>query len=219
MELAIARPKLVPSEVVCDGWIHAYGDYYPRRNAAQHLNSPWSRAVLQAKRRQEDIIGRFGDIIASHLMGLLRPDSAYIITPVPGGSGPGNGLFRSNDRTTTEILADCIRRKLAGSLRIRTAKLLVQARRKTKSQHQCRNMAERAANVCGLYALRPGVALTGEGIVLVDDIITSGATMAECARILREAGAKEVIGLALARTVRFRPEDNGTGDLFAQGSN
>ena len=110
----------------------------------------------------------------------------------------------------------CIRRRLVGKAAVRMANLLVQVRMKAKSQHQCLNMAERAANVRDLYAMKPSVMLTGEGIILVDDIITSGATMAECARILRGAGAKEVIGVALARTVRLRAEDNLTGDLFAE---
>jgi len=209
--------NLHPSETVLDGWVHAFGDYHPRRNAVDHQNSPWSKAVILAKRRHENIIGRFGDIIAAHLADILQADSAYIITPVPGNPERERFLFRGFDRTATEILADCIRRRLVGKATVRMANLLVQLRMKAKSQHQCLNMAERVANVRDLYAMKPGVGLTGEGIILVDDIITSGATMSECAKVLRLAGAKEVIGVALARTVRFRPEDNLTGDLFAEG--
>ncbi|MDI6895681.1 MAG: phosphoribosyltransferase family protein, partial [Bacillota bacterium] len=36
-------------------------------------------------------------------------------------------------------------------------------------------------------------------IILVDDIYTTGSTMEECARILKEAGAKEIIGIVVAR--------------------
>jgi len=209
--------ELHPSETVLDGWVHAFGDYHPRRNAVEHQKSPWSKAVILAKRRHEDIIGRFGDIIAAHLTDILQSDSAYIITPVPGNPGQERFLFREFSRAATEILADCIRRRLVGKATVRMANLLVQVRTKAKSQHQCLNMAERAANVRGLYAMESGASLTGEGIILVDDIITSGSTMAECARVLRRAGAREVIGVALARTVRLRPEDDLTGDLFAEG--
>jgi len=35
-------------------------------------------------------------------------------------------------------------------------------------------------------------------IILIDDVFTTGATMEECARVLKNAGAKEVLGLTLA---------------------
>ena len=42
--------------------------------------------------------------------------------------------------------------------------------------------------------------ISGHRILLVDDICTTGATLAECARVLREAGAADVVCLTLART-------------------
>lgn len=209
--------NLHPVEKVLDGWVHAFGDYYPRRNAVAHQNSPWSKAVILAKRRHENIIGRFGDIIATHLTDILEPGSVYIITPVPCSPERDRYLFRSLDRSGTEILADCIWRRLAGKATVRMANLLVQQRAKAKSQHQCQSMAERAANVRNLYAVKPGTVFSGEGVILVDDIITSGATMAECARVLRATGAKDVLGVALARTVRLKAVDLFTGDLFEEG--
>lgn len=208
--------NLHPAERILDGWVHAFGDYYPRRNAVEHQNSPWSKAVLLAKRRHESIIGRFGDIIATHLTDILEPGNAYIITPVPGIPERDRYLFKSFDRSATEILADCIRRRLVGKAAVRMENLLVQRRIKAKSQHQCLNMAERETNVRNLYAVKSGTVLGGEGVILVDDIITSGATMAECARVLRLAGAKEVVGVALARTVRLKAGEHLTGELFEE---
>jgi len=48
------------------------------------------------------------------------------------------------------------------------------------------------------------VAAAGRHVILVDDVLTSGATMRECDRILREAGVLSVTGVALARTVRVQ---------------
>jgi predicted amidophosphoribosyltransferase len=42
--------------------------------------------------------------------------------------------------------------------------------------------------------------IAGETILLVDDVFTSGATASACARVLLDAGAKEVFVLTLART-------------------
>lgn len=57
--------------------------------------------------------------------------------------------------------------------------------------------AARAANVRGAFAASSGVA--GRTVVLVDDVVTTGATAAEAARALREAGARAVRVVALAR--------------------
>ncbi len=57
---------------------------------------------------------------------------------------------------------------------------------------------ERRANVAGAFRY-DGPSLDGQRIVLVDDVITTGATANECARVLREAGVREVLVIAFAR--------------------
>lgn len=52
--------------------------------------------------------------------------------------------------------------------------------------------AERRANVLGVYRVTDPECLKGKKILLLDDIITTGATVSECARMLLTAGAKEV---------------------------
>jgi ComF family protein len=59
--------------------------------------------------------------------------------------------------------------------------------------------AKRADNVRGAFALRRRREVTGRAVVLVDDVVTTGATLASAARVLRRAGAQSVIGIALAR--------------------
>jgi predicted amidophosphoribosyltransferase len=59
---------------------------------------------------------------------------------------------------------------------------------------------ERLENVSGAFQGRPKI-VKGKSILVIDDVITSGATIDACAAGLRKAGAKEVYGLSLARAV------------------
>ena len=71
--------------------------------------------------------------------------------------------------------------------------------RDTTPQSDLDDASEREANASGAYALLPGTNLSGKRVVLVDDVVTSGSTLGECAALLRQAGAARVYCLTLAR--------------------
>jgi ComF family protein len=60
----------------------------------------------------------------------------------------------------------------------------------------------RRRNVRGAFRVRRGTDLDGETVLLVDDVMTSGSTVAECARVLKRAGAADVY-IAVAATADF----------------
>lgn len=64
--------------------------------------------------------------------------------------------------------------------------------------------AGRADNVKGAFRVRDADAVKGRRVVLVDDVLTTGATAAACAKVLRKAGAAAVDVLTWARVVRDR---------------
>lgn len=79
---------------------------------------------------------------------------------------------------------------------------------------------ERQKNVLGAFALAPGFAVEPDAhILLVDDVFTTGATLRECAAVLKSAGAANVCAVTLARQSspdlksRFEPEEH-FGELF-----
>ncbi|MHC4665651.1 MAG: ComF family protein [Planctomycetota bacterium] len=70
--------------------------------------------------------------------------------------------------------------------------------RRTKLQPMMASPAARARNVAGAFAVRRGHPFAGRYVCLVDDIKTTGATLNECAKTLKEAGAAKVFALVLA---------------------
>ena len=81
--------------------------------------------------------------------------------------------------------------------------MCIRDRRKTvhnPAQSGLKEAAARRANVLGVYEAVDPERISGHRILLVDDICTTGATLAECARVLREAGAADVVCAAAALT-------------------
>ena len=67
-----------------------------------------------------------------------------------------------------------------------------------RTKFQTANAVVRAANVAGAFAVRRGHSFAGRKVCLVDDVKTTGATLNECAKTLKEAGAAKVFALVLA---------------------
>ena len=78
---------------------------------------------------------------------------------------------------------------------------VIRRRRATSPQAGLTN-AKRRANVQGAFRIARGKPLRGMRVLLVDDVVTTGATASACARVLKRAGAAHVALLALARTDR-----------------
>lgn len=76
---------------------------------------------------------------------------------------------------------------------------------KTKQQHKLSRKI-RIYNLSGVYKAVNTKSIVGKRILLIDDICTTGSTMSECSRVLREAGAKSVLCAAAAITTPNRTE-------------
>jgi ComF family protein len=72
-----------------------------------------------------------------------------------------------------------------------------------KSSQTALHPAERAANVAGAFRLRPAYrhCVTGSRIIVIDDVLTTGATISECTDTLAAAGAASVCALSYARAL------------------
>ena len=71
--------------------------------------------------------------------------------------------------------------------------------KKSKSQADIKEREERLENIAGVFKVVDQEKIKGRVVLLIDDICTTGATLNECARVLKESGATKVIALVVAR--------------------
>lgn len=76
------------------------------------------------------------------------------------------------------------------------------------AQSKLEDAKARKQNVKDAYEAVDPELITGKRILLIDDVITTGATMEECARTLLRAGASSVMGAALARPVKSKENNS-----------
>ena len=99
--------------------------------------------------------------------------------------------------------AELLAREVGRLLSIPAAPVLLKTRN-TAPQSGLEDEYARRANAQGVYRLATGVALSGKRVVLVDDVVTSGSTLSECAALLHQGGASQVFCLTLAQARKDR---------------
>lgn len=133
--------------------------------------------------------------------GLAKPLGQLMAQTVPEGEAPFDGVvwvpmsskkLRQRGYNQSELLA----RALANELGLPAWELLSQVR-ETQTQHTLTRV-QRADNVRDAY--RAGKAALGKRLLLVDDIVTTGATLRACSLALYQAGARWVCGVCAAST-------------------
>jgi ComF family protein len=121
----------------------------------------------------------------------LHELSIDAIVPVP--------LAPARRRTRGHNQAEALSSHLAHSLAIEHLPRGLERPRSAPPQARSANADERQRNVAGAYVVRLPDAIERRRIAVVDDVTTTGATLASCAVALKSAGAAYVLGLAFAR--------------------
>lgn len=124
----------------------------------------------------------YGRLLAMKLQ-REHPDGFDLLTWVPISSM--RKLRRGYDQV--ELLAAAVGNELG----LKPVRLLHKIRN-NPPQSGIVGQAQRRANVLGVYHVIQPQLIEGKRILLLDDVITTGATLGECARVLLTAGAKEV---------------------------
>lgn len=158
-----------------------------------------AREALHALKYQERTI--FASGLGAELANLLRNDdvlarfSPHYIVPIP--LHPWRRWRRGYNQS------DLLARSLSTHLSVPSMDLLFRTRFTRPQVGLTRD--ERAVNLRGVFQvnreLLPEHELLGARMLIVDDVFTTGSTIAECARVLKKAGCSEVAAVTVAREI------------------
>jgi ComF family protein len=171
---------------------------YRRARAALVYDGKSRRLVLPFKHGDRtDIARACGGWMARAGAELLA--EADLLAPVPLH---WRRLF-TRRYNQAQLLARIVVREAGAGSRARLAPDLLRRRRWTGSQTGLRAQ-ERRGNVRQAFDIHPRwtAEVAGKTVLLVDDVLTTGATAEACARVLQRGGARHVDVLTLARVVR-----------------
>lgn len=160
--------------------------------AAVDYAAPWDRLIQALKyHAQLSAAPALAELLITRLppRAALAPD--VLLLPVP--------LHPQRLRSRGFNQAERLARGVAQRLGLRLAPQALQRVLDTPAQAQA-DRAQRQRQLRNAFALAPGAELRGARVALVDDVMTTGATMAALATLLRRHGAAEVQAWVLART-------------------
>lgn len=199
--------------ILCrDFMVPGYPGICPRCQASMHVPEKGSSrkgdfysgcvSALYYEGNAKEAIRRYkfyGAQAYSHIFGELVAECIYeqygedydILTWVP--------LSRDRKRKRGYDQTERIARNAAKRLCRQPVRTL-RKKNGVKPQSTSGSPAQRKANIAGAFRVIDPELVRGKRILLIDDIITSGSTLSECAKTLLLAGAEEVLCASLART-------------------
>ena len=148
--------------------------------------------------RVEPAAGVLGTMLAEAIGKLQVSSKSLVVVPVP--------LYAGKRRERGFNRAELIARKALKELALPHVQLMtdvVERTRPTASQIGL-TRPQRRENIRGAFRVSHPTKIAGRDVLLVDDVLTTGTTASECARILRKAGAQNVWVATVARTLKHQ---------------
>lgn len=169
--------------------------------AALPYEHPWVKKLIWRLKyyRGRHLAERLAEIISEKLLEELADissfatgDDKWLVVPVPVGST----RRRTRGFNQAEALAKNLARQNSDFLEFKNG--LVVKIRDTLPQAKILNRKKRLENVRGSFSVKAPARIRGRRVIIVDDVITTGATVGEIKKILKDAGARVVLGIAVA---------------------
>lgn len=169
----------------------SHGDFYSQCVSSVYYEKDMRQAILRYKFQGARVYApAFGTLLASTIYEQL--DGQYdLISWVPLSSD----RRRSRGYDQAQLLAAQAARQLC-----KPCFAVLKKKRGVKPQSSTGSPERRRANIAGAYRVIDPALVEGKRILLVDDIVTTGSTLSECAKTLLLAGADTICCATLART-------------------
>lgn len=119
----------------------------------------------------------------------LKTQNSCFLIPVP----LHKSRYRERGFNQSEIIAE----EISNVTGLSVLKNALKRQKNTKDQTNL-SPEQREENVRGAFVVTQPEMINGKKIILVDDVITTGATLSECARMLKQAGAERILGMTIA---------------------
>lgn len=143
----------------------------------------------------KDLACPLGELLTEYLK-LAAPewrgDKSIVLIPVP--------LHKRKENWRGFNQSELIGRIVAGNFGWQFENSTLVRMRHNPAQVEMENFEERQKNMENLFTVKNPEKINDKKIVLVDDVFTSGATLFECAKTLKAAGAKRIYGLVIAKS-------------------
>ncbi len=174
---------------------------FDRAVAAAHHDGPARQMVLALKfAGQQHQAFPLARMLAARLESTGILERTQTIAPVP--------LHRSRMRTRGFNQAHLLARELGRLARLPVDKDILRRTRNTPPQTRAPSLTARRSNVRGAFTATSPAAVKGKTLLLIDDVMTTGATTSECAGTLKRAGARAVFVATATRRMALPPPDD-----------
>jgi ComF family protein len=166
---------------------------YEQARSAARFEGAVRELVHQLKYNQAFwVVPDLVDLLEAAFRAHFAESGVALIVPVP--------LHRARHRDRGYNQSALLAGALSRRLRIPARHRLLRRVKDTGTQTHL-TAAARLLNVRGAFHVASPRMAAGRSVLLVDDVMTTGATLDECARVLRKAGAARVLALSVARGV------------------
>lgn len=146
------------------------------------------------------LLPALGEVLREFVTREMEPEQYTMLVPVP--------LYRVRRRERGFNQSELLAREILGEFPHATLADSLTRIRPTHVQSRLKSPEDRKANVAGAFMVTEPDSVAGASVLLVDDVVTSGSTVEECCKVLREAGAGEVDVLSVAIPV-YSPDGEG----------